>query len=90
MSETGIPYVHGAGEPAPAEVLLSPEARSVVDEWLVGVRGVQEGAFDMFFIERTDHSGVIVKPENATEVERDLIEHFGPYYPEIVPVPEVE
>lgn len=85
MSDFETPYVHGAGEPTPEDTLLSPEARVIVDRWLAGVRAVREGTFDVFFIETTDHSGRLVKPENAEEVERNIIEHFGPHYPEIVP-----
>ena len=87
MAGEELPYVHGAGEPASGETILSPEAKAIVDQWLAGVRAVQDGTFDMFFIESTDHSGRIVRPDNADEVEQSLIEHFGPNYPEIVPEP---
>lgn len=84
------PYVHGAGEPDQSTVLFSPEAKAVVDDWLAGIELVRDGTMDMFFIERTDHSGEIVTPDIVNETEAHIRNDYSPYYPELIEFGKVE
>jgi hypothetical protein len=76
------PNLQGAEEPE--TFLLSESARAKIDEWLAGIEATRNGVFDVFFIEKNDHSGITVTPENADELEAEIRDCFGPHYPELI------
>lgn len=54
---------------------ISPALRAKVGEWLSGIHAVQEGLFEVFFIETND-GPIKVNRSNSVEIEFNIYDAF--------------